>query len=69
MVITSGNRQTAGTSVTTANPTATLGKETFSTSIDFQAGSIFEWNLTAKNHTVLGARGTNYDAVSTRPVC
>ena len=43
--ITSGNRQTAGTSVTSVNPTATLGQEAFSTSITYNRDSIFEWNL------------------------
>jgi autotransporter-associated beta strand protein len=64
-VITSENRQTAGSSVTTANPTAAIGKQTFSTSLDFQEGSIFEWNLTANTDSSEGARGTDYDAVNT----
>lgn len=65
VVITSGNRQTAGTSVTSTNPAPTLGTQTFNTSIDFQAGSIFEWNLTANTETSEGTRSTNYDAVDT----
>ena len=64
VTITSGNRQTAGTSVTSANPTASLGKETFSTGITYNSGSIFEWNLNADNDG-LGTRGTDYDAVNT----
>ncbi len=64
-VVTSGNRQTAGTSVTATTPSVTLGKQTFGTSIDFQTGSIFEWNLTANADTSVGTRGTNYDAVDT----
>lgn len=62
VVITNLNRQTSGTSVTAANPTAVIGKETFTTSIDYQAGSIFEWNLSADT---LGTRGAQYDAVDT----
>ncbi len=65
VIITSGNRQTAGTSVTTANPTATLGKETFGTSITYSTGSIFEWNLTGDTATTIGTRGTDYDALNT----
>lgn len=65
VTVTTGNRQTSGTSVTLSNPTATLGTEAFGTSIDYQAGSIFEWNLTANATTTEGIRGTNYDAVDT----
>jgi fibronectin-binding autotransporter adhesin len=64
VTISSGNRQTAGSSVTTANPTAALGKETFSnvSGITYSSGSIFEWNL---DSTAVGTRGTNFDAVNT----
>ena len=64
-VITTGNRQTAGTSITLTNPAPTLGTQTFGTSIDYQEGSIFEWSLTANAEVSEGTRGTNYDAVNT----
>ncbi len=65
VIITSGNRQTAGTSVTATNATAVVGKETFTTSITYNQGSIFEWNLNADNVAGTGARGSAYDAVNT----
>lgn len=65
VTITTGNRQTAGTSVTAVNPTAALGKATFSTGITYDSGSIFEWNLTGGAETSVGTRGTNFDAVNT----
>ncbi len=63
--ISSGGLHTAGTSVTTATPTATLARETFTTGITYDAGSIFEWNLTANEASSVGTRGIDYDAVNT----
>jgi autotransporter-associated beta strand protein len=60
-----GGIHSAGTSVTAATPAATLGKETFTTGINYEEGSIFEWNLTANTDTTIGTRGVNYDAVNT----
>ena len=65
VTITSDNRQTAGSSVTAANPTAVLGTEIFSNGITYNSGSIFEWNLTANDASTEGTRGTDYDAVNT----
>ncbi len=65
VTITTGNRQTAGTSVTAANSTATLGKQTFGTGITYHSGSIFEWNLTGNTESSVGTRGTDFDAVTT----
>jgi autotransporter-associated beta strand protein len=39
---------------------ATVGKQTFSSSLTYNSGSIFEWDLNANAET---GRGTNYDAV------
>ncbi len=63
--ISAGGIHTSGTSVTSATPTATLGKETFTTGITYNQGSIFEWNLTGNTDTTEGSRGINYDAVNT----
>ncbi len=63
--ISSGGIHTAGTSVTAVTPTATLAQETFTTGITYDAGSIFEWNLTANADNSSGTRGVNYDAVNT----
>ncbi len=61
-VIESGGFQTAGTRATASS--AIIGIQTFETGgIDYQAGSIFEWNLTASGGSE-GTRGTNYDGVS-----
>jgi fibronectin-binding autotransporter adhesin len=59
--------QTAGDAVTVANTSGagTIGKQTFSTGITYNQGSIFEWNLTANTESTIGTRGINYDAVNT----
>lgn len=65
VVITSGNRQTAGTSVTSINTTTTVGSQTFTNGITYNANSIFEWNLNANNDVGIGTRGIDYDSVNT----
>jgi fibronectin-binding autotransporter adhesin len=62
VTITTGNLQTAGSSVTAANTTAALGKQILTTSITYSSGSIFEWNL---NSSAVGTRGIDYDAINT----
>ncbi|MEO8617438.1 MAG: autotransporter-associated beta strand repeat-containing protein [Luteolibacter sp.] len=70
--ISSGGIYTAGDKVTVANTagTGTIAKETFTASINYNAGSIFEWNLTGTGtvSTPNGTRGTDYDAVNTASV-
>ena len=58
---------TAGDAVRLANSlgTGTISKETFTTGITYNAGSIFEWNLKGNTETSIGTRGINYDAVNT----
>lgn len=65
--ISSGAIHTAGDAVTLANVSGagTIGKETFSTGITYNQGSIFEWNLTGNTDSSIGTRGSNYDAVNT----
>jgi autotransporter-associated beta strand protein len=67
VAVSSGGIHTAGDAVTVANTsgTGTIGKETFSTGLTYNQGSIFEWNLTANADTLNGTRGINYDAVNT----
>lgn len=67
VTVSSGAIQTAGDSVTVANPSGsgTIDQVELTTGITYNQGSIFEWNLTADTATTIGTRGTNYDAVNT----
>ena len=53
--------------MTLANTTGagTIGQVDFTTSVTYNQGSIFEWNLTGNAETGIGTRSTNYDAVNT----
>jgi fibronectin-binding autotransporter adhesin len=65
--MTTGTIHTAGDAVTLANTTGagTIDQVDFTTSVTYNQGSIFEWNLTGNTETGIGIRGTNYDAVNT----